>query len=213
MKSEHLIKFENPVLGEMKGYIDEKGGPWFLAGNVCRCLGLKNSRKVIDDIAAEHELYHDHIKGVTISYPLIQSEGGRQKTCAIKENILYEIIFKSRKEKAFMFRQWVFKEVLPALRKHGEYRMNGKLIRRSLTDAIKSEVIPKIENPTKNKIIGAYSNYSALINKSLGLSSKVDRNTLSDEVLEKIAKKENLVTLLIQDGKSYNQIKEIIIGA
>jgi hypothetical protein len=47
----------------------------------------------------------------------------------------------------------------------------------------------------------------------LGLKPPVDRDSLPEETLEKIAKKENLVSLLIQDGKSYNQIKDIILGA
>lgn len=121
MKSEQLVKFENPVFGEITGYIDEKGEPWFLAGNVCRCLGIKNSSDAINNIIQEHNDHQDHIKGVDIIYTLLQTEGGRQKVCCIKENILYELVFKSKKEKAFDFRQWVFREVLPALRKHGEY--------------------------------------------------------------------------------------------
>lgn len=208
MKSEQLVKFENPVFGEITGYIDEKGEPWFLAGNVCRCLGIKNSSDAINNIIQEHNDHQDHIKGVDIIYTLLQTEGGRQKVCCIKENILYELVFKSKKEKAFDFRQWVFREVLPALRKHGEYRMNGKLIRRSLTDAIKEEIVDKSDSPNAKF---AYSNFSKLVNKSLGLEPKSDRSGLSDDMLEKIARRENLVQALISEGKTYGEIKCMLL--
>lgn len=208
MKSEQLVKFENPVFGEITGYIDEKGEPWFLAGNVCRCLGIKNSSDAINNIIQEHNDHQDHIKGVDIIYTLLQTEGGRQKVCCIKENILYELVFKSKKEKAFDFRQWVFREVLPALRKHGEYRMNGKLIRRSLTDAIKEEIVDKSDSPNAKF---AHSNFSKLVNKSLGLEPKSDRSGLSDDMLEKIARRENLVQALISEGKTYGEIKCMLL--
>jgi hypothetical protein len=89
--------------------------------------------------------------------------------------------------------------------------MNGKLIRRSLTDVIKAEICEKAESVNEKRF--AYKNYTNLIYKSLGLKPPVDRDSLPEETLEKIAKKENLVSLLIQDGKSYNQIKDIILGA
>lgn len=208
MKSEQLVKFENPVFGEITGYIDESGEPWFLAGNVCRCLGIKNTAQAIESIIQEHNDHQDKIRGIYITYiSLLDAQNHHQKVYAITENILYELVFKSRKKKAFEFRQWVFREVLPALRKHGEYRMNGKLIRRSLTDAIKEEIVDKSDSPNAKF---AYSNFSKLVNKSLGLEQKSDRSELSDDMLEKIARRENLVQALISEGKTYGEIKDIL---
>lgn len=204
MKKIQIENFENPTIGTIRGFIDEKGEPWFLAGQVCRCLGIKNSSDAISRIIEEHNRYQDHLKGVGISYPLLQTEGGKQKVCVISEPILYELIFKSEKEKAFRFRQWIFKEVLPSLRKHGEYRMQGKLIRRSLTDTIK-------DSGENERMHGhGYSNYSVMINKSLGLPNKVDRNGLEPKMLEKIAIRENLVQSMITEGKTYQEIKAVI---
>lgn len=204
------ISYKNEKIGEVKGFIDEKGESWFYASKICDCLKLENSSIVISRIKEKHLKYGDKIEGVSICYPLVKTAGGRQKMAVVNENILYEMIFMSRTKKAFEFQQWVFKEVLPALRKHGEYRMQGKLIRRSLTDTIKKEICDKTENKNVKKF--AYSNYSKLINKSLGLSEKTDRNTLDDETLEKVARKENLVQALINEGKSYGEIKNIILG-
>ena len=210
MKSEQLVKFENPIFGEITGFVDEKGEPWFLAGNVCRCLGIKNTAQAIESIIQEHNDHQDHIKGIYITYTLLQTDGGKQKVYCIKENILYELVFKSRKQKAFDFRQWVFREVLPSLRNHGEYRMNGKLIRRSLTDTIKTEICEKTDNPNEKRF--AYSNFTKLIYKSLGLPNQIDRDSLSDEQQEQLARKENLVSAMIADGKNYVEIKSFILG-
>ena len=82
--------------------------------------------------------------------------------------------------------------------------MGGKLIRRSLTDTIKDSG----ENERMHGF--GFSTYTQLINKSLGLSAKVDRNTLDDATLKRISKREDLVRTLIDEGKQYNEIKEFL---
>lgn len=129
---------------------------------------------------------------------------GKQAMTAINESWLYEPIFASRKQTAIVFRAWVTHEVLPALRKHGEYRMEGKLIRKALTTQLD-------ESGEQERMHGhAYSTYTNLINKSVGLENRNNRDELSDEVLEKIARRENLAQVLVAEGKTYNQVKEVI---
>ena len=153
--------------------------------------------------------FGDKIDGVSIREVVITDSLGRKNRAKIiNEKLLYELIFQSQTQKAFVFQQWVFGEVLPSLRKHGEYRMNGKLLRRSLTDTIRDEIINKSESENVRKF--AYSNFSKMINKSLGLPDKVNRDELPDEMLERIARRENLVQSLISEGKTYQQIKSFI---
>lgn len=212
MNVDQLTLFKNDTIGEIKGFIDEKTGePWFLAGKVCDCLKLKNSSESLRKLKEKHLRFGDKIDGVAKREVVITDRLGRKnKATIINEQLLYELIFQSHTGKAFHFQQWVCGEVLPSLRKQGEYRMQGKLIRRSLTDTIKTEVVPKIESPAGKKFV--YANYSKLVNKSLGLAEKTDRNTLSEEMLEKVAKRENLVQALLAEGKVYNQIKEILFS-
>ena len=212
MYANQLTIFKNDTIGEIKGFIDDKTGePWFLAGKVCDCLKLKNSSESLRKLKEKHLRFGHKIDGVSIrEVVIIDSLGRKNRAKIINETLLYELIFQSHTEKAFTFQQWVFDEVLPELRKHGEYQMQGKLIRRSLTDTIKNEVVPKMESENGKKF--AYSIYTALIYKSLGLPNKIDRNNIADEILEQIARKENLVQLLIQDGKNYQQIKNIVLG-
>lgn len=216
MKSTELMTFENEVLGSFRGFIDKNGEPWFLAGQVCRCLGIKDSSTAIKQLKQRMEVVEDweekrgKVSNRSPKARTISLQEGKTHTqiTVIPEQWLYELIFASRKQTAIVFRAWVTGEVLPSIRKHGQYRAEGKLIRRSLTDTIKTEICDKTENPNVKRF--AYTNYSKLINKSLGLPSKVDRNTLDDGTLEKIARKENLVQALIAENKSYEEIKGII---
>ncbi len=51
----------------------------------------------------------------------IPTNGGTQKLNFINEPNLYRIIFRSNKNEAFNFQNWVFAEVLPTIRKTGSY--------------------------------------------------------------------------------------------
>ncbi len=212
MNANDLITFENPTLGTLRGFIDEKGEPWFLAAQVCRCLGIKNTAKAVSDLKQRMIVVDDWYKnrGITSSYSpkarnitFYEGKTHTQMT-VIPEQWLYELIFASRKQTAIVFRAWVTGEVLPELRKRGSYRMEGKLIRHSLTDTIK-------ESGENERMHGhAYSNYSILINKSLGLPNKNDRNSFTSEELVQIAKREDLVRCMVAEGKSYQEVKEFL---
>lgn len=219
MKDENLITFENPTLGTLRGFLDEKGEPWFLAGQICRCLGIKDTSRAVQELKQRMQVVEQFYaqKGTTSNRPpcvakkvKLMTKGGRQEVFIVNEQGLYELIFASRKQSAIVFRAWVTGEVLPSLRKHGEYRMNGKLIRRSLTDTIKTEICEKTDNPNEKRF--AYSNFTKLIYKSLGLPNQIDRNSLPDDMQEKLARKENLVSAMIQDGKTYVEIKNFILS-
>jgi len=217
MKSSELISFENPTLGTLRGFIDGKTGePWFLAAQVCRCLGIKNSAKAVSDLKQRMQVVDDWNKnrGVTSSYSpkakTITLQEGKTHTqlTIIPESWLYELIFASRKQSAIVFRAWVTHEVLPKLRKHGSYCTERKIIRRTLTDTIKTEIVDKSENPNAKF---SYSNFSVLINKSLGLPSKIENiNTLPDDIQVKLAKRTDLVRCLIDEGRTYGEIKNFI---
>ena len=202
MKHSELQVFSNSEIGEIKGFIDKNGDAWILAGSVCRSLGLKDSKRQVKMILERFNIAG--VRGAHTIYPLLESSGGSQKTLFVSEQVMYELIFNSRKQKAIKFRAWVTTEVLPSLRKHGEYRMTGKLIRRTMTDAIQ-------RSGENERMKGhAYSTYSILVNKSLGLPNKVNRNELPPEMLEKIANRENTIQALILEGRDYQYIKGII---
>jgi BRO family, N-terminal domain len=89
------------------------GDPWFVANDICRVLALANSRKAVGDL-------DDDERGVTISDTL----GGLQEMNVVSESGMYSLIFRSRKPEARRFRKWVTSEVLPSLRKTGQYQLH-----------------------------------------------------------------------------------------
>ena len=95
--------FSHPDLGELKATI-KNGEPWFLAGDVCRVLGIKNSSDAVNEIVKK--LKTAGVKGVGTSDTLLETAGGKQQVTIINEQILYELIFNSRKQKAVLFRAW-----------------------------------------------------------------------------------------------------------
>ena len=86
------------------------GEPWFVAADVCRALGLGNSRQTLSYL-------DDDEKGVITSDTL----GGKQEMSTINEPGLYSLILRSRKPEAKAFKRWITHEVIPAIRKTGGY--------------------------------------------------------------------------------------------
>lgn len=88
---------------------DQEGEIWFIAKDVCDILGIKNPTlavKKLEDV--ERALYHLGRQG----FGNIVNESG-----------LYKIIFNSRKPAAIEFQTWVTSQVIPSIRKTGQYQM------------------------------------------------------------------------------------------
>ncbi|EOH9010012.1 Bro-N domain-containing protein [Citrobacter freundii] len=89
------------------------GEPWFVAADVCSAAGI--------DTTAIRKLDEDE-KGLH----LMQTLGGSQNVSIISESGFYTLILRCRDAvkhgtTAWRFRKWVTNEVLPAIRKNGEY--------------------------------------------------------------------------------------------
>lgn len=215
MNAKELITFKNEQLGEIRGFVKD-GEIWFLAAQVCRCLGIKNSRQAIENLKQRMKVVEDWNKNRGVisndspkskNITLVNGKSHTQVTI-IPEEWLYELIFASRKQTAIVFRAWVTHEVLPALRKYGEYRMSTKMFTKDLNETIKNQVVDNSTNENEKRF--AYSNFHKLINKSLGLPPKNDRDIMSNEELEQVARRENLVNALLLEGKNYSEIKTIV---
>lgn len=101
--------FENENLGTVRT-ITTDSETWFIAGDVCRILGLTNTTMVMQ------RLDEDERSKFNL---------GRQGMAAVvNESGLYNLIMSSRKPEAKQFKKWVTSEVLPSIRKHGMYAMD-----------------------------------------------------------------------------------------
>lgn len=104
-----LSVFENAEFGKVR-VITHDGEPWFVATDVCRALGLGNSRMAVSKLDEDE-------KGVS----LIDTLGGEQKLGIVNEPGLYSLVLGSRKPEAKAFKRWITHEVIPSIRKHGAY--------------------------------------------------------------------------------------------
>lgn len=101
--------FNSPMFGELRTSRNEKGEPIFCLKDVCDSLGLQVG-------ATAKRLGQKVISSINVL-----TNGGNQQMYFITEPDLYRCIFQSRKPSARKFQDWVFDEVLPALRKEGGY--------------------------------------------------------------------------------------------
>ncbi|WP_116327784.1 BRO-N domain-containing protein [Klebsiella aerogenes] len=91
------------------------GEPWFYASDICRAIDIANHRDAVRKLDEDE-------KGVGST----DTPGGEQESVIISESGLYTLILRCRDAvkqgtTAWRFRKWVTNEVLPAIRKSGEY--------------------------------------------------------------------------------------------
>lgn len=99
--------------------INKEGEPWFVAKDVCKAIGLTNSR--VSLLALD-----DDEKGVSSTYTL----GGEQELAVVSESGMYTLVLRCRDavnkgSVPHTFRKWVTAEVLPSIRKTGKYEITS----------------------------------------------------------------------------------------
>lgn len=108
--------FESPDFGEVRTVtINEEY--WFVGNDVARVLEYK------DLYSALRKNVDDRDKRLCP----VNSGSGIQQTTVINESGLYSLIMSSKLPKAKEFRHWVTSEVLPALARNGEYKIQKKM--------------------------------------------------------------------------------------
>lgn len=106
-----VIRFEDKTVR----IVNSDGNPWFIAKDVCEALELSNHSMAISAL-------DDDEKGVSLTY----TPGGNQNMRTVSESGFYKLIARSRKATtdgtfAHRFTNWVFREVIPSIRKTGSY--------------------------------------------------------------------------------------------
>lgn len=101
--------FNKENLGSIRTAV-VNGEPWFCLKDACDILGIKNHKDLRKRL---------NPKGVDSIDTL--TKGGKQALLYVDEPNLYKAIMQSRKKEAEVFSDWIFYEVIPAIRKHGYY--------------------------------------------------------------------------------------------
>lgn len=103
-----IFNFESTK--QVRTAVHEDGGIWFCLPDVARVLEISNANPSRFNLseAGVHKMY--------ISY-----DSGKKQVTFVNEPNLYRVIFRSNKDEAVKFQNWVFDEVLPTIRKTGGY--------------------------------------------------------------------------------------------
>lgn len=169
--------FNNEEFGQVR-IVEIEGKPYFVGKDVANALGYSNPRDAI----------LRHCKGV-VKHDNFK-EGG-QLIALITEGDMYRLITHSKLESAERFEDWVFDEVLPAIRKHGIYAtdnvidniLNNPDFGIQLLTKLKEERVARVEAERRNAILmHVNKTYTVTeIAKELGLKSAIQLNKILTE--------------------------------
>lgn len=107
-----LQVFSRPEFGSIRTLTIE-GAPWFVGKDIAVALGYKDSVNALKSHVDDEDK-----RGWRITTP-----SGEQQANVINESGLYSLILSSKLPAAKQFKRWVTSEVLPALRKTGQYQI------------------------------------------------------------------------------------------
>lgn len=171
-----IFNFESTK--QVRTAIRDGGDIWFCLPDVANILAISNANPSRFNLseAGVHKMY--------ISY-----ESGKKQVTFINEPNLYRVIFRSNKAEAVKFQNWVFDEVLPTIRKTGQY---------TIAFATKDERKPLVQ--AVNMLVGEtgaiYSNVWKMIHQRFGVDC-VDELT-NEQVYQAV---EYVHGLILQHGK------------
>lgn len=151
--------FENPDFGSVRVTVDVSNEPVFCAADVCAALGYSNGRKAI----ADHVDKDDVTKRDTLT------NGGTQQLTYVTESGLYSLIFGSKQERSKKFKSWVTKEVLPSIRKTGNYSVRNPTLEQKMAFADWSAKFLNLNEASK-----------------LGIAHKIGKELGLDDVLPQV---------------------------
>ena len=132
--------FTHPVFGQVRVIDDNASGELlFCANDVTNALGYSNGR----DAISRHVDIRDvakHDMGVVTGKKADGTDAYQAVvTTFINESGVYSLIFSSKQERAKEFKHWVTSEVLPSIRKTGQY--NANQTNASLTEQIQANLL------------------------------------------------------------------------
>ena len=153
-----LLTFEFEA-NQLRTMVDEKGETWFCLKDACNILSIGNPSELVK-----------RLKKSGVISTEVAFERSVARLNFIDEPNFYRVIFGSRKKKATTFQDWVFDEVLPSIRKTGQYSLpkqtlKGKVEQMDFTKFIEDCFIPDPTNREKSRDIYPVYQSWCLLNK------------------------------------------------
>ena len=133
--------YKNNDLGiELTSYIDKKQIIWFNGKDVAKILGYSDTNQAI----RKHVDQEDKYKGG------VKTTGGLQQTFYINESGFYSLVLSSKLETAKKFKRWITSEVLPSIRKYGQFKMFDSPWNKMIMISNEKELHYKVVNLIRN---------------------------------------------------------------
>lgn len=165
---EQLKIFESEEFGQVRTIVIDNE-PWFVGKDVAKALGYKDS----SDALKKHVGDDDKLTR------RFADSGQNRKMYVINESGLYSLIFGSKLESAKRFKHWVTSEVLPSIRRTGNYISNEDQLRLGLFD---KDPLVVVQSHQKLVAIEVDRATAPLIAENEEMKPKADYH---DEVLNK----------------------------
>jgi len=124
MKNElQIFNFEEKEIRTV--LIDKE--PWWIAKDVCDYLEHSNVSMALENLDEDEKtILNIQELNNTLSNTYSIISAGNPNLNFINESGLYHLIFNSRKPQAKQFRKWITHEVIPSIRKTGQYSIPQK---------------------------------------------------------------------------------------
>ena len=107
-----LQVFKNQEFGSVRTLVIDNE-PWFVGKDVAEALGYEKPTDTVRKRVDEYD------RGIS----KMETPSGKQNMVIINESGLYSLVLSSKLPSAKKFKRWVTSEVLPALRKTGQYQV------------------------------------------------------------------------------------------
>jgi len=111
----------NDKIMPIRIFYDKNNEPWFVGKDIAKILEYKNTPKAIErHVDKEDKIEYNLFKeGVVNLHPMKIDH----QSILINESGLYSLVMSSKKEAAKIFKRWITHEVIPSIRKTGEYKL------------------------------------------------------------------------------------------
>ena len=113
-----ILKFISETFGGVRGLYHD-GQPWLYAKDVCKILNLGDVYQAVSRLDDDERM--QLISNPPKTYNI--SRGRGRSPWLINEPGVYSLVLTGRTPEAKEFKRWVTHEVLPEIRRTGEYRI------------------------------------------------------------------------------------------
>lgn len=142
------------------------GEPYFCLSDVAEILEIKNPNQTRFSLkeAGVHKMYTSH-------------ESGKKLTTFINEPNLYRVIFRSNKQEAVKFQDWIFEKVIPQIRKTGSYSIQEQA-------ALPTPRYPALTEQDKKDLPAPLGAYAVKLAGWLAKSKGVPQSQIEQQAVE-----------------------------